>query len=78
MTTPVCEDGRPQPRAAANDTDASMVHGEDRYAATDKWRRDHERRAARAAVDDHFYQMMPRGVRERAQQIRAAAQAGAA
>lgn len=45
-------------------------------SSTDKWRRDHERRAARAAVDPHYFDMMPRGVRERAQQIRAARVAG--
>ncbi|ASL08450.1 hypothetical protein MYCODSM44623_01700 [Mycobacterium intracellulare subsp. chimaera] len=70
MTTPICEDGRPEPGTAANDTDKSMLHGEDRYGATDKWRADHERRAARAAVDQLYYDMMPIGVRLRANMIR--------
>lgn len=39
-------------------------------SSTDKWRRDHERRAARAAVDQRYYGMMPPGVRLRANQIR--------
>lgn len=78
MTTPQSEEGRPDNGTTSNDTDASMIHGQGRYAATNKWRLDHERRAARAAVDPHYFDMMPRGVRERAQQIQAALQAGAA
>ncbi|ARV82056.1 hypothetical protein LFT51_12795 [Mycobacterium intracellulare subsp. chimaera] len=41
------------------------------WSSTDKWRRDHERRAARAAVDPRYYDMMPLGVRLRANMIRA-------
>lgn len=53
-------------RAAVTDTDVGVAAD-----STDKWRRDHERRAARAAVDPRYYGMMPRGVRLRANMIRA-------
>lgn len=74
MTTHTCEDGRPEPGTAVNDTDTASLAVD----PTDKWRLDHERRARRAAIDEHHYDMCPRGVRERAQQIRAATRAGAA
>ncbi|ETZ31183.1 hypothetical protein [Mycobacterium intracellulare] len=54
-------------RTAVTDTDSVGVAAD----STDKWRRDHERRAARAAVDPRYYGMMPRGVRLRANMIRA-------
>lgn len=54
-------------RTAVNDTDSADVA----IDPTDKWRRDHERRAARAAVDPHYFDMMPRGVKLRANMIRA-------
>lgn len=56
MTTHTCEDGRPEPGTAVNDTDTASLAVD----PTDKWR------------------LCPRGVRERAQQIRAATRAGAA
>lgn len=43
----------------------------DTLSTTDKWRADHERRAARAAVDQQYFDMMPRGVQLRANMIRA-------
>jgi hypothetical protein len=37
----------------------------------DKWREDWRRRLQRAAVNDGFFEVCPRGVREAAQRIRA-------
>lgn len=42
-------------------------------SSTDKWKTDWERRAQRAAVDPRYFDMMPRGVRERAKQLQAQA-----
>ena len=41
-----------------------------KITALDKWRADHERRVQRAAIDPDYFDMCPRGVRERALLIR--------
>ncbi|TAM68305.1 MAG: hypothetical protein EPN51_11970 [Mycobacterium sp.] len=61
-------------RTTLNDTDTPIIAGD----TTNKWIADFERRAIRASVDPHYADMMPLGVRLRANMIRARLTGGAA